>query len=539
MKIYEYVIRIKDQATDKLRKLAQGGSSVSNVFRNAANSAKAFAGSIGSTLATGLRSATNTLKSFGSQLVSSLTGFSLGAGPIVMAAALAAALGFAGAKALSLAADLEQTTVGFEVMLGSAQKANKMITDLRQFAKVTPFETTDLIRSTEILLGFGIAGEKIMPTLNMLGDVARGNSEKLKLISLAYAQIQAAGRLMGQDLLQLVNAGFNPLQEISRKTGKSLKQLKAEMENGNISAAMVTDAFRSATSEGGRFFGMMERQSKTYSGTLSTLKDEFTEALTSLGEKLLPSAIKAVNWLRNALSDLVNRVDYSPLLSAFRDLWNSFKEIGGLFVGLFMEVFKAMGITVTQAGVFQAAFSSIALVLRTLFLPMRLVITLFTTLITTIGTAVTAVKGFFTVLDNLKSGNFALAKVNFDETRKSVGEGLSDIKKKLVDFGKSEYEGYKEIFTTGLKDESKTPMSAFDAMGKDANAQNNEDAKDGLDKITGGGRQHVNVTINLENLIGTQNFEVTNVKETVNDIKKMTVEALLQVLNSANYAASQ
>lgn len=98
-----------------------------------------------------------------------------------------------------------------------------------------------------------------MPNIKALGDIAMGDRNKLNSLTLAFSQMTASGRLMGQDLLQMINAGFNPLSEISRKTGKSIGVLKEEMEKGKISAEMVTQAFYSATQAGGQFHGMTER----------------------------------------------------------------------------------------------------------------------------------------------------------------------------------------------------------------------------------------------------------------------------------------
>ena len=103
----------------------------------------------------------------------------------------------------------------------------------------------------------------VVPTLKMLGDIAGADQNKLNGLALVFGQIQSTGRLMGQDLLQLINQGFNPLTEISKQTGMSVADLKKAMEKGAISADMVTLAFKSATSAGGLFYGNLEAQSQT------------------------------------------------------------------------------------------------------------------------------------------------------------------------------------------------------------------------------------------------------------------------------------
>jgi tape measure domain-containing protein len=194
-----------------------------------------------------------------------------------------------GIASVKTAGDMETLTTQFEVMLGSAEAANTMIQDLRAFSVKTPFELQDLASASTTLLQFGVASDKIMPTIQMLGDVAGSNRERFKSLALVFGQIQSTGKLMGQDLLQLINQGFNPLQIMSKKTGKSVAQLKEEMSKGQISAEQVTEAFKIATSEGGLFFNNMIKQSKTFAGLWSTVVGAFKDVLITLGNEMLPT----------------------------------------------------------------------------------------------------------------------------------------------------------------------------------------------------------------------------------------------------------
>ena len=130
-----------------------------------------------------------------------------------------AAGGFA-MKAIKAASEAEQMQISFTTMLGSAEKAQNFIAQMKEFAAKTPFETTDISKAAQTFLSFGMDVESVMPSVQMIGDVAMGNKERFAALSLAFAQVQSTGRLMGQDLLQMVNQGFNPLQIISEKTGK-------------------------------------------------------------------------------------------------------------------------------------------------------------------------------------------------------------------------------------------------------------------------------------------------------------------------------
>lgn len=179
--------------------------------------------------------------------------------------------------------ELEQTNVKFEVLLGSMEKGKAMLSDLTKYADATPYDLGGIQKSAETMLGFGIAQEKIMPNMKMLGDVAMGNEEKLTGLSLVYSQIMATGRLMGQDLLQLINQGFNPLQIISEQTGISMGDLKKKMEDGAISAEMIEEAFRLATSEGGRYYGMTDKMSETAGGKWTQMMGTFDTVLKKIG----------------------------------------------------------------------------------------------------------------------------------------------------------------------------------------------------------------------------------------------------------------
>lgn len=254
------------------------------------------------------------------------------AGNLAMAGVGAAAMLMG--KSIKNAMDFEKQMVSFEVMLGSASQAKDMIADIQQFAKQTPFETSDLIDSTRLLLNYGVAHKKVMPIMKMFGDITAGDSEKLKSMSIAYGQMSSTGRLMGQDLNQMINAGFNPLQEISKRTGVSVAELKKEMERGAISVEMVEQAFRDATSEGGRFNGMMEKQSKTMSGQWSTTMDNFNLMLTKAGTAILPTLnenLKMLNGVaegnKRAMADLGLTILKGPI-NGLEMLW----DVGGRMI---------------------------------------------------------------------------------------------------------------------------------------------------------------------------------------------------------------
>ena len=224
--------------------------------------------------------------------------------PQVLAASAAMATFYGSVRLLQnsikLAADLEEIGVRFEVLVGNAKDAQQLVTQMRELANTTALTFAGLQRNAQTMLAFGVAADKIIPSLQQIGDITSGDTERMQRLSLAFAQMSAAGRLMGQDLLQMINAGFNPLQEISEKTGVSMVELKKQMESGAISAELVAMAFDSATSEGGRFNGMLEKSKDTFNGQMRQLNSELEKISTSIGEEILPALKQVVGLISQA-----------------------------------------------------------------------------------------------------------------------------------------------------------------------------------------------------------------------------------------------
>ncbi len=256
MSTYEYIVRMKDYASSGLRKIAESAGVTDRKLHGV-----------------GKRS-TSVSNFLGGSFMSVLSRVALGFG--VMTAA--SALFFKGV-------DFEQTKVKFEVLLGSVEKGMSMFNELNEFANFTPFRNEAIVKSAETMLSYGIAQEKIMPNMKMLGDISMGNEQRLKSLTLAFSQTMTTGRLMGQDLLQMVNQGFNPLKIISEQTGLSMLFLKKQMERGAISAAMVEEAFRVSTEAGGRYYNMTEKMAQSAGGKWSTFMGKLQFAIATIGEK--------------------------------------------------------------------------------------------------------------------------------------------------------------------------------------------------------------------------------------------------------------
>ena len=165
---------------------------------------------------------------------------------------------------------------------GNAEAAKDMYEQISEYGKVTPYDKAGLIDAQRTMMSFGLSGEYAFSTLKQIGDIAMGDSAKMKSLALAFAQVSSTGKLTGQDLMQMINAGFNPLNEISKLTGRSVAELKEEMSKGTISAEMVSLAFQSATSEGGLFYHAIDEASNTAAGKMASIKDSIDEIKVSL-----------------------------------------------------------------------------------------------------------------------------------------------------------------------------------------------------------------------------------------------------------------
>ena len=219
-----------------------------------------------------------------------LQSFKTNLGGIIGGAALGVSIKNLGDYALNSAKAFEQASISFRVLLGNEERAAKLVNDIQDLANVTPMTSSGLQENAKLLLNFNaVTEDEIIQTLRMLGDITGGDQVKMDSMTLAFAQCASAGRLMGQDLLQMVNAGFNPLQIIAEKTGKSLGDLKNEMSEGKISVDMVKQAFKDATSEGGRFYGMLEAQSKSKTGLEATKADSYEIFGRTITERALPA----------------------------------------------------------------------------------------------------------------------------------------------------------------------------------------------------------------------------------------------------------
>lgn len=195
---------------------------------------------------------------------------------------------FAGG-AVSAAAQLQQTNLAFQSLIGNTKEANSVFAQLVKYANVTPFESKDIVQAAQTLMGFGTAGQQTVDIIKQLGDVVSVGGGNLQQLSLVTGQIFAQGKLRAQDMYQVINDGGAGLVKIMAKNAGGMKKLTAEFDKGGVPAKQYFDAINEAVSKGGFAFGGADKQAQTFNGRLSTLKDSATQfGMALLGVRIDP-----------------------------------------------------------------------------------------------------------------------------------------------------------------------------------------------------------------------------------------------------------
>jgi tape measure domain-containing protein len=267
----------------------------------------------------------------------SLPGMDFLMNPYTLASAGVAAISSIGAQA-------EQTSVAFKTLVGNETAAAKMLGDIYNFAAKTPFEPLDLENNAKMMLGFGVSTQKVVPYLKQLGDIAMGDKEKLGGLSLVFGQVASAGKMQGQDLMQFINAGFNPLKELQKMTGKTYAELQDMMSKGRIGFDAVAAAIAHATSEGGAFNGMSDKLSQTVSGKFSTMVGNIRQSAIGMFDSIKPVIL--------GVMDLIGAL-VPPIASVIGGILSILSSVIGFFIKWKTEI----GYIAVVVGVGTVAFN--------------------------------------------------------------------------------------------------------------------------------------------------------------------------------------
>lgn len=257
-----------------------------------------------------------------------------------------------------LGMETEKTAVAFNVLVGNEDKAAKMLGEINKYADNTLWDRSTTQSAAQTMLGFGVSTETVVDDLKMLGDVAQGDKNRLQQLALVFGQISAAGKLQGQDLLQLINAGYNPLLDISAQTGKSVAQLKDDMSKGLVTFDMVRAAFQRATGEGGKFNNMTARIAETSYGAFEQLKGKLISTLLELYNVIQPFIIPVLNALGKGLDYIASVADWASqhlniLIPVFGGLaagiaaYNLATNAAAIVTGIFSGAMKILNVVMS------------------------------------------------------------------------------------------------------------------------------------------------------------------------------------------------
>lgn len=203
---------------------------------------------------------------------------------------------------INVRGEFQKLEVSFNTMLKSKEKADKLMQEAVQLAAITPFTLQDVGEGAKQLLAYGFAQEKIIDTLQMLGDVSAGVGAPLNDIIYLYGTLQTQGRAYTKDIMQFTSRGIPIIEELAKQFGVSKNEIQGLVEAGKVGFPEVERAFQNLTGSAGLFFNLMEQQSKTLTGQISNLEDAWSRMLNDIGkenEGVLSStislAIKAVD----------------------------------------------------------------------------------------------------------------------------------------------------------------------------------------------------------------------------------------------------
>lgn len=224
---------------------------------------------------------------------------------------------------------MEYYTTSFTVMTGSADKASETVKKLADIGAKTPFDMPQLADATSLLMNFGFNADDAVDSMMMLGDISQGSADKLESISRAYGKMNSAQKVSLEDINMMIDAGFNPLQEISEHTGESMQSLYDRISKGKMSVDEITESMKRSTSEGGKYFKSMDAQSQTLDGRLSTLSDTIN---SKLGEALQPILQKAADeWLPN-ITNAIDNMDIDSVVSVIDDIVSAVGDLFGFIM---------------------------------------------------------------------------------------------------------------------------------------------------------------------------------------------------------------
>lgn len=515
MNLVEYTLELKDKASSGLEQFAR---TASKTFSDVDRMSRTTSQQMGTTMGGGIAG----------KLTVALKG-ALGAAALVGVAKQAG--DFIGST-IGDALERQKIQTSFNVLAGSEGAGKTLTKELVDLQSQTVLGG-EVFKNAQTLLSQGFDSSQVTSTLHMLGDVAMGDAEKLNSLSLAFSQTRQAGRLNGQDLMQYINAGFNPLNEIAKKTGQSMAELKDDMSKGLISFDMVQEAFRSATSEGGQFNNMLGQIAETPAGKMEQLKGSWDEMKIKAGEAFMPLLSSAMEFANSVMPMIESGIiRLSEFIAPFVDsIKNGKEQFGGLMDyvdivkgivvdtlvpwferlwGIVSDIVGDMVTFVSESEILKDAFSLIGDFVGVVYNSIMKVLDAFSWLWNNI---------VMPLLEGLDKA--------YSWIKDLLGIGSSS--------SSSSSSGRKKVTApkTETDNETKTLLNDIKTNTK----ENGASTKDAVSTIKGGGQKVIN--IQLGKLFDNIQFNTQNLTESVQDIEQTVLECLGRVLTNGAIAGTQ
>lgn len=308
--------------------------------------------------------------------------------------ALAVGAGAVVASGAKMAIGYEQTQVAFETFLGSAEAATATLEKLEKFSTKTPFTPDQVNEAGKALLAFGITTDELIPSLKAVGDISAGTGKDFNELAVIYGKARTAGTLFAEDINQLTEAGIPIIDQFAKQLGVLPAEVKKLSSEGKIGFKDLEQAFADMTGEGGQFFDLMDKQSQTVGGRISTLQGNFGKLQRELGEKFLPVISEVVDNLNtfvqaldlDAVFEFFKPVQ-DELVPALETMFDAISEVVDALFGFTDETDKSAAASSFLSDAFDLLVKSLTFVVNLVtisikhfknlydnFLPLRLVI---------------------------------------------------------------------------------------------------------------------------------------------------------------------
>ena len=527
------------------------------------------------------------LKTWFSEALNSLPG--LATNPLILAGA---GIGMSIRKGME--ADLQQANIT-TLLRGDVEKAKALYAQLSDYGVKTPYDKAGLIEVQKTMMSFGLSSEFAFGKLKNIGDIAMGDAQKMQSLSLAFAQATSAGKLQGQDLMQMINAGFNPLQVISERTGESMANLKERMSKGSISAQELAQAFEWATDKQGLFYQGAEKAGQTLSGKFNKMMDSITELALKVYEAISPVLSPLVDLAAVIFSNIGQGIGW--LIQKFQEgnpvIWGIAGAIGILTTALILHNTYTAIATAWQN---RLTWAVIKTNLAFLANPITWIIVGIIALIAIIAYCIVGVSGWgkaweytvqgmkysweafvenfqllWTVAKNTFMAGIDACKLAWYKFKEAVGLGDSTENQAMINKIQNDLQERAKTVTEGYKKANEAGEKAKEAFGKawdSLELKSFKGVKDGLmgklgmktesspapgvspimgettattgegtktkDNIVSGGTRQTHINIQIGNVGTDTKVYVSSVREGVENFGEMVKEELLRAINSIN-----